>query len=135
MTYPFGSCETQPFIDVQNITIRNLESHGGFLPPGVIRCNQTNACYDINFENVNITGWWEAMNWGFITEFAHGTAVNTYPDPQLGAPSERVFELFTVKHMIQFLEQCNVVYVNNENDITAWEVLIGFVIWGLQMAI
>jgi hypothetical protein len=100
MTYPFGSCETQPFIDVQNITIRNLESHGGFLPPGVIRCNQTNACYDINFENVNITGWWEAMNWGFITEFAHGTAVNTYPDPQLGAPSERVFELFTVKHMI-----------------------------------
>ena len=75
------------------------------------------------------------MNWGFITEFAHGTAINTYPDPQLGAQSERVFELFTVKHMIQFLEQCNVVYVNNENDITAWEVLIGFVIWGLQMAL
>ena len=75
------------------------------------------------------------MNWGFITEFAHGTAINTFPDPMLGKPSERVFELFTLTNMVMFLGQCNDAYLANENDITAWEVLIGFVIWGIDMVI
>jgi hypothetical protein len=59
MTYPLGGCQTQPLIDVGNITIRNLTSKSGFLPPGVIRCNETNTCQGINFENVEIKGWWE----------------------------------------------------------------------------
>jgi len=87
MTYPFGGCATEPKVSFTNITIRNLESHGGFLPPGVIRCNETNKCSGINFENVEIRGWWEDMNLGFITEFAEGTAVNVYPDPGFGKSS------------------------------------------------
>ena len=59
MLYPLGGCETQPRIDVQNITIRDLNSTGGFLPPGVVRCNESNPCTDINFEDVNIDGWWK----------------------------------------------------------------------------
>lgn len=75
------------------------------------------------------------MGWGFITEFAHGTAINTYPEPALGKPSERVFELFTLRNMVIFLEELNGVYTTNENDIEAWEVLIGFVIWAIDYAI
>lgn len=36
------------------------------------------------------------MEWSFISEFAYGNVVNTHPDPKLGKPSERVFELFTI---------------------------------------
>lgn len=72
MTYPFEGCPTQPLIDVANITLKNVSSTGGFFPPGVIRCNQTNTCKDINFYDVNITGWWEGMNWGYISEYAYG---------------------------------------------------------------
>jgi hypothetical protein len=36
------------------------------------------------------------MEWSFISEFAYGNVINTYPDPKLGKPSERVFELFTI---------------------------------------
>ena len=92
MTYPLGGCSTQPRIDISNITIRNLNSTGGFLPPGVIRCNETNPCTNLNFENVDIRGWWEEMEWGFITEFAHGNSKNTFPDPQFGSrKTEKVF--------------------------------------------
>mmetsp|Transcript_11044 Transcript_11044/g.16776 ORF Transcript_11044/g.16776 Transcript_11044/m.16776 type:complete len:144 (-) Transcript_11044:247-678(-) len=60
--YPFaGGCETQPRIDVANITLRNVEQRGGFFPPGIVRCNETNPCHDINFDNVKVTGWWEGM--------------------------------------------------------------------------
>jgi len=41
MLYPLGGCRTQPLIDIRNIAIRNLNSNGGFLPQGVIRCNDT----------------------------------------------------------------------------------------------
>lgn len=58
MTYPFGGCETQPAIDVRNITIRRLNSYGGFLPPGIIRCNETNPCTGINLEDIKVEGWW-----------------------------------------------------------------------------
>lgn len=84
MTYPFEKCETQPKIDVQNITLKNVSSESGILPPGIIRCNATNPCKDINFEDVNIKGWWNAMNWTFISEYADGKSINSYPDPLLG---------------------------------------------------
>ena len=57
----------------------------------MIRCNATNSCDQINFENVNITGWWEIMDWTYITEYAYGSAINTYPKPSLGQDSKRVF--------------------------------------------
>ena len=103
MLYPLGGCRTQPRIDIRNITIRNLNSTGGFLSPGVIRCNESNPCTGINFENVNIEGWWEKMEWSFISEYSYGTVVNTHPDPKLGKPSERVFELITIQNFFTFL--------------------------------
>ena len=76
---------------------------GGFLSPGVIRCNESNPCTGMNFENVNIEGWWEKMEWSFISEYSYGNVINTHPDPKLGKPSERVFELFTVQNFFIFL--------------------------------
>ena len=131
--YPFGPCETQPRIDVRNITLRNIESHGGFLPPGVIRCNSTNPCHEINLDNVQIHGWWEQMGWGWISEYSYGSVTNTYPDPKLGKHSERVFNPMTLTGLMEFLEEFGQMYKEDETDITAWEVLIGFVIWGIQM--
>ena len=61
MLYPLGGdadCLTQPLITIADIQIRNLTSHGGFLPPGVMRCNVTNPCRGFVFENVHIHGWW-----------------------------------------------------------------------------
>lgn len=102
MVYPFEHCDTQPLIDVQNITVRNLNSTGGFLPPGIIRCNETNTCKDINFEDVNIKGWWEDMGWGWISEWSYGTAVNTYPDPYLGKETEKIWDLYTIENFFGF---------------------------------
>jgi polygalacturonase len=73
MLYPLGGCRTQPLIDVRNITLRNITSRGGFLPPGIIRCNKTNPCTGINFENVDIRGWWDSLNLSFISEYAYGS--------------------------------------------------------------
>lgn len=52
MAYPFQDCPTEPKIDFRNITIRNLESTGGLLPPGIIRFNESNPIPDLVFENV-----------------------------------------------------------------------------------
>ena len=104
LLYPFEDCHTEPKIDFRNITIRNLESTGGLLNPGIIRFNETNPSQGLKFENVTLHGWWEDLDWGFITEFAHGaTAVNVYPDPQFGArQTEQVFYLFSIKNMLRF---------------------------------
>jgi hypothetical protein len=39
-------------ITVRNITLRNIKSTGGLLPPGIIRCNETNPCTGFVFDNV-----------------------------------------------------------------------------------
>ena len=104
MLYPLGGCETQPFIDVRNITLRDINSTGGFLPPGVVRCNESNPCTDMNFENVNIDGWWKEMGWGFITEYAHGTVENVTPAPVMDEFNDRVFQLWTIEHAFEFLD-------------------------------
>ena len=75
------------------------------------------------------------MGWGFITEYADGEAINSYPDPGFGKQSERVFELITVKHVLEFAVECINLYSENENDITAWGVLICFAMWGIEMAL
>jgi hypothetical protein len=85
--------------------LRNIESHGGILPPGVIRCNVTNTCKDINFDNVKIDGWWTDMKWSFISEYANGSVVNSYPDPMLGVQSERVFQLETIPHFFDLTNE------------------------------
>ena len=85
MFYPFGNkenCETQPLITVRNITFRNIESHGGILPPGVLRGNETNPLTDINFENVKLHGIWRYFAWTYYTEDVYGTAIDTHPVPK-----------------------------------------------------
>lgn len=103
MTYPFEACPTQPLIDVQNITLRNVSSQGGFLPPGIIRCNQTNPCRDMNFENVHIDGWWRDMNWTFISEYAYGNVINSNLDIGLNEKSEQVFDMFSLMNILTFI--------------------------------
>jgi polygalacturonase len=68
MLYPLlQNCQTQPRITVRNITLRNVDSVNGILPPGIIRCNETNPCRDITFDNVKVTGWFTLLNYGYIT--------------------------------------------------------------------
>jgi len=88
MLYPIDpDCATEPLITIANITLRNIESHSGFLPPGIIRCNETNPCTGINFENVQVHGWWSMFRLNFITEYAHGTVTNSKPHPALDGQS------------------------------------------------
>ena len=83
MIYPFNEdCPTQPLIDIVNITLRNVTSHKGLLPAGIIRCNVTNPCTNITFENVNVKSFlWDLLGFGYITEFATGNMTNVHPDP------------------------------------------------------
>ena len=74
MLYPFIlECETQPRITITNITLRNIASTEGVFPPGIIRCNETNPCHGLNFDNVYVTGWFTVLNYGYITENAYGS--------------------------------------------------------------
>jgi len=120
MTYPLKPCETQPFIDFRNITLKNVHSEGGFFPPGIIRCNASNPCQDINLIDVNVTGWWKDMGWTYISEYAYGSAQNSYPDPYLGKQTERVFDLLTVDNALTFLGESVHLYDVDEVDILGW---------------
>lgn len=82
MLYPvIKECHTQARITIRNITLRNVYSTKGILPPGIIRCNETNPCTDFTFENVYATGWFTLLDYGYITENVIGTQVNSYPSP------------------------------------------------------
>jgi hypothetical protein len=88
MLYPLiKKCDTQPRVTIRNITLKNIRSTNGVLPPGIIRCNETNPCSDIKFENVYMTGWFTALGLGYITEYAVGSSHNVYPDPGLTSVS------------------------------------------------
>ena len=69
MFYPFGGeCDTQPRITISNITLRNVTSHGGLLPAGIIRCNETNVCKNFTFDNVHVQSLlWDALDIGYNT--------------------------------------------------------------------
>jgi len=81
MFYPLGGCETQPLITVANITLQNVQQFGNLLPPGVVRCNETNPCYGFKFENVNADGWWRWFGQNYITENIHGVVEWSNPAP------------------------------------------------------
>lgn len=117
------------------MTVRNLNSTGGFLPPGVIRCNETNPCENINFDKVNISGWWADLGLGFITEYAHGTVLDSTPAPALNEESHRVFNLFSLSSLLGLLEDFEHLYEIKTDDFTAWEVLLGIVVWALNEAV
>ena len=88
MFYPLNKdCDTDPLVPIDNITLTNVTSHGSILPAGIIRCNSTRPCTAINFTNVQLTSpFWDLLGYGFITEYAEGTSVNSFPDPKLMTP-------------------------------------------------
>jgi hypothetical protein len=88
MFYPINKdCDTDPLVPIDNITLTNVTSHGSILPAGIIRCNSTRPCTGINFNNVQLKSpIWDLLGYGFITEYAEGTAVNSHPDPGLKTP-------------------------------------------------
>jgi polygalacturonase len=51
---PGTECVTNPRVTIQNITLRNVDIHGGLLSPGIIICNSTNPCTNLIFDNVNV---------------------------------------------------------------------------------
>lgn len=88
MFYPLGGCETQPLIDMDNVVLRNITSTGGLLPPGIIRCNETNPCTGFEFTDVQVDGWWNSgifrfFHIGYISQHAYGTQSNSHPSPKL----------------------------------------------------
>ena len=86
MLYPvIKQCQTQPLVTLRNITLRNVVSTEGILPPGIIRCNETNPCTDFTFENVYQTGWFTLFNYGYITENVIGTSYLSFPNPGFAA--------------------------------------------------
>jgi len=84
MIYPFSSfCQTQPRITMRDITLRNITSTGSLLPAGCILCNSTNPCTNFTFENINMRSYlWDKLGVGFITHFAEGVSINSFPDPK-----------------------------------------------------
>jgi hypothetical protein len=85
MIYPIDKrCETNPLVPMTNIVLRNITSYGSLLPPGIIRCNETNPCTGFVFEDVNMrTPLWDMLGYGFITENVYGVSTGTtFPDPQ-----------------------------------------------------
>jgi len=136
-TYPFEGCETQPLIDVRNITLRNVTSYGNFLFPGIIRCNESNPCEGIEMYWVRHLETWTAdMNWTYITEYAHGKTVLAIPDPYVsGSQSDRVFDLYTVQNALTFVDQAMGFYNKRYNDIVGWPTLVGIVMWAISFAI
>lgn len=131
MTYPFEDCPTQPLIDVRNITLKNIESQGGLLSPGIIRCNASNPCNDINLHNIKMDGWWRDMNWTFITEYVDGDVTNVNIDPQYGKKDQRKFELLSVDHAFDLVAETLQYYQINQTDILGTTTLFGIVIWAL----
>ena len=75
------------------------------------------------------------MNWTFISEYAHGNAYNSYPDPFLGEQSDQVFDLYTVEHMLDFTDQLMSYSKIKNTDMIAWETIFGIVMLAASMAI
>ena len=85
MIYPIDPhCDTQPRIDIRNITLRNITSTGGYLPAGIIRCNSTNPCSGFKFEDVSVKSlFWDTLGQGYISEYVEGETKGTvFPDPK-----------------------------------------------------
>ena len=89
---PYGSSHgmwppTQTLIDVQGITIRDMLTTMGLMQAGVLRCNETNPCRDIVFEDVYLLGWLGDLgldNWSRQHSFSE--CRNCHPCPKCLKP-------------------------------------------------
>jgi hypothetical protein len=83
MFYPFdpkGKCETQPRVNITNVKLKNIQIRNSLLFPIVLRCNETNPCKNIQFENVEARGWLIGKkNKGYVCENVLGSQINSYP--------------------------------------------------------
>lgn len=75
------------------------------------------------------------MNWTFISEYADGSATNSYPDPLLGEQNHRVFDMYSPESLLEFVDQSIGFYKVNEIDVEGWQTLFGIVLWAISMAI
>lgn len=83
MLYPFdprGTCSTQPRINITNVKLKDISITNSLLFPIVMRCNETNPCRNITFENVKAKGWLIGKkNKGYVCENIHGEQRNSSP--------------------------------------------------------
>lgn len=79
---------TEPLVNVSNVLLKDLNVTGSLLQAGVLRCNVSNPCRNINFENVHISGGRSDARGGYICDGDEGPTVYgnfdklTDPSPQ-----------------------------------------------------
>lgn len=73
-------------VTFRDITLRNVQIYNSLLPPGIIRCNETNPCTGFVFDNVNAHGWWKHLRISYIVENVYGTVSNSSPVPAYITP-------------------------------------------------
>lgn len=105
---------------MRNITLRNIHSRGGYLV-GIVRCNASNPCTDIHFENVKHDGFISDFKNGFITENAYGSVIDSYPDPHINTNStqeeiEQIGEVYK-----QFLKSHHIDAAYRNKEVLALE--------------
>jgi len=81
MNYPLEDCPTEALVDIENITLRNIQIKNSVNPySGVIRCNETNPCKGFVFDNVNVDVIVK-KNKGYICENIEMKSYNSNPKP------------------------------------------------------
>ena len=98
MLYPLDKhCETNPRVTMKDITLKNITSVNGVLPPGIIRCNASNPCDNFVFEDVQVRSkFWEYFGEGkYITENVNiNYKGNNFPAPSIEEHKEPVMKEF-----------------------------------------
>lgn len=79
MLYPLGpECPTEPRITISNITLKDIRVNNDLnYYSGLVRCNETNPCENIIFDNVKVTRVYN--NKGYICENANVTSIKSDP--------------------------------------------------------
>lgn len=83
MLYPLNDCATVPVVTIKDIKLYNVNVYNSVLPPGIMRCNETNPCTGFVWENVQAHGWWHKLGIGYMTENVYGEVRNSKPVPQI----------------------------------------------------
>jgi len=101
-----------------------VKQYNNILPPGVIRCNETNKCHGFEFNNVDATGWWRKLGLGYITENIYGTVSHSRPAPDFsgGANCEEFLSSHITRILSRLIEDFTVslnLIVNHANNVLA----------------
>ena len=102
MFYPYdpkGTCRTNPLVTMHKIYMKNIKIHRALVLPIIIKCNATNPCSDIHFDEVQVDSWRIGnKKTGYVCEEASGTITNSTPEVEClkDASHKQIFE-FGVK--------------------------------------